>query len=43
MRDIVYLALITLLVFAISFPEKIGEWQARRDIAYDFAWEETVP
>jgi hypothetical protein len=43
MRDIVYLSLITLLVFAITFPEAIGRWQARRDIAYEFAWEETVP
>jgi hypothetical protein len=43
MRDIVYLSLITILVFAISFPEAIGRWQARRDIAYDFAWEGTIP
>lgn len=48
MRDIVYLALITLFVlamfvFAITSPEAIGRWEARRDIAYEFAWGETVP
>jgi hypothetical protein len=43
MRDIVHLALITLVVFAISFPEAIGRWEARRDIAYEFAWEEIEP
>ena len=32
-----------LIVLLIVSPEAVGEWQARRDIAYEDAWEATVP
>jgi hypothetical protein len=35
-----FLLLIVLLVIS---PEAVGEWQAKRDIAYEDTWEETVP
>jgi hypothetical protein len=38
-----YTFVYALIMLVWFFPETIGEWQARKDIAYEDAWEETVP
>jgi hypothetical protein len=39
-----FLFYLTLVLVIISCnPEVVGQWQAKRDIAYKAVWEETVP
>jgi hypothetical protein len=43
MRSIFYIWLILSATIALYYPEVVGQWEAKRDIAYEAAWEETVP
>jgi hypothetical protein len=42
-RTIFTLWILCMTLLLIVSPEAVGEWQARRDIAYEDTWEETVP
>ena len=39
MRDILYLAIISLGILSATFPESVGKWQARRDVAAQMEWD----
>lgn len=39
----VLLMLASLVAFiALVYPEAVGEWQARKDVAYDSIWSEWI-
>jgi hypothetical protein len=42
-RTIFMLWLFTMVTLVWISPEAVGEWQAKRDIAYEDVWEATVP
>jgi hypothetical protein len=43
MRSIFYIWLILSATIALYYPEVVGQWEAKRDIAYEAAWEATTP
>lgn len=42
MRSVFYIWLMISATLALYYPEVVGQWQARHDIAYEAAWEATT-
>lgn len=37
-KPIFHLVILSVVLFAVFFPSKIGKWEALKDIAYDEVW-----